>query len=87
MGGDSHADHDNDSTRRRGKSPPIKPAAHPIKASHLLANAPYDIAGEEWGKPRLGKAAENIPQLFVILTIHSLQSIELSAELEVALEW
>src|SRR5204862_7298713 len=31
--------------------------------------------------------AENIPQLFVIFTIHSLHSIELSAEAEVALEW
>src|SRR5436309_8411481 len=31
--------------------------------------------------------AENIPQLFVIFTIHSLHSIELSAESEVALEW
>ena len=38
-------------------------------------------------KRRLGNATENIPQLFVIFTIHSLQSIKLSAEVEVALEW
>ena len=87
MGGDSHTDHDDDNSRRRRKSPPTKPTAHPIKASRPLANAPYHIPSKEWRQRTLGNAAENIPQFFVIFAIHSLQSIELSAELEVALEW
>src|SRR6185437_14562532 len=87
MRGDGHPDHDDQNGRRRGKSPPTEPAAHPIKASLLLANAPHHVPGKEWRKRRLGNAAENIPQFFVIFTIHSLQSIKLSAEWEVALEW
>src|SRR4030095_7093886 len=87
MGGDGRADHDDDNSRRRGKSPPTEPAAHPIKASGLLANAPHHIPGEEWGQRRLGNAAENIPQLFVIFTIHSLPGIAMFSWVEVSLEW
>jgi hypothetical protein len=87
MRGDSHTDHGDDKSRRRGKSAPTEPAAHPGKAGRLLANAPYHIPGKERGQRRLGNATENIPQLFVIFTIHSLQLIKLSVEVEVALEW
>src|SRR6266496_4272645 len=87
MRSDSHTDHDDDNSRRRGKSPPTKPAAHPIKTSRLLANAPHYVPGKERRQRGLGNATEYIPQFLVIFTIHSLQSIELSAEMEVALEW
>src|SRR5919198_5192051 len=87
MRGDSHADHKDDHSGRRGKSPPTEPVAHSPKASHLLADASHDVPGKERRKRGLGNAPENIPQLLVIFTIHSLQTIELSAEFEVALEW
>src|SRR5262249_1798806 len=87
MRGDSHTNHENDHSGCGGKSPPAKPAAHPLKASRFLADIPHHIPGKEWRKRGLGSTAEDIPQLLVIFAIHSLQSIELSIELEVALQW
>ena len=87
MRGDSHPDHDADNSGRRSKPPPTKPVADPRKVSGPRSDAPYHVSGEERRKRRLWNLAENVPQLLVIFTIHSLQSIELTAEWEVALEW
>src|ERR1044071_764439 len=83
---DSHTNHKDDHSGCSGKSPPAKPAAHSLKASCFLADVPYHVSGKEWRKLGLGNTAEDIPQLFVIFTIHSLQSIKLSIEFEVALQ-
>src|SRR5215469_3372728 len=87
MRGDSHTDHEDDHSGRRGKSPPAQPAAHPLEVSRFLPNIPHHVPGKEWRKLGLRHTAKNIPQLLVIFTIHTLHSIELSLELEVALEW
>src|SRR4029453_15909465 len=85
--GDSHADHDDCHGGRRNKSPQTEPVSRPLERGWLLTKAPHHVPGKERGQVWVGDAAEYIPQFLVIFTIHSLQSIELSAEMEVALEW
>src|SRR5947209_7944749 len=87
MRGDSQADHDDCHGRGRNKSPQTEPVSRPLERSCLLTNAPHHVPGKKRRQLRLGNATERIPQFLVIFTIHSLQSIELSAEMEVALEW
>src|SRR5436309_9480769 len=87
MRGDGQADHDDCRSGRRNKSPQTEPASRPLERSCLLTNAPHHVTGKKRRQLRLGNATERIPQFLVIFTIHSLQSIELSAEMEVALEW
>src|SRR6266436_8077848 len=86
MRGDSHADHDDCHSRCCNKSSQAKPVSRPLEASPFLADLSYHVPGEEWRKGGSGNTAENIPQLFVIFRFHSLQSIELFAASEVALE-
>src|SRR5438105_13671215 len=87
MRGDGQADHDDCRSGRRNKSPQTEPASRPLERSCLLTNAPHHVPGKKRRQLRLGNATERIPQFLVIFTIHSLQSIELSPEMEVALEW
>jgi hypothetical protein len=87
MRGDSHADHDDCHSGRCNKSSHAKPVSRRPETSRLLADVSYHIAGEEWRKSGLGSTAQNIPQLLVVFRFHSLQSIELFAGSEVALEW
>src|SRR5947208_11481202 len=87
MRGDSHADHDDCHSGCCNKSSQAKPVPRPAETGRFLADLSQHIPGEEWRERGLGSAAQNIPQLVVILTFHSLQSIEPFTELEVALEW
>src|SRR5437762_13517859 len=86
MRGDGQADHDDCRSGRRNKSPQTEPASRPLERSCLLTNAPHHVPGKKRRQLRLGNATERIPQFLVIFTIHSLQSIGLSADMEVALE-
>jgi hypothetical protein len=86
MRSDSHADHENCHSGCCNKSSQAKPVSRPIETSRFLADLSQHVPGEEWRDCGLGKTPEDIPQLFVILTFHSLQSIELFAESEVAVE-
>ena len=86
MRGDSHADHDDCHSGCCNKSSQAKPVSRPPETSRFLADISYHIAGEEWRKNGLGNAAQNIPQLLVVFRFHSLQSIELFAASEVALQ-
>ena len=86
MRGDSHADQEYCYSGCCGKSPHAKPVPRPLETGCSLADLSQHVPGEEWRKRGLTNTAENIPQLFVILRFHSLQSIELFAESEVALE-
>ena len=86
MGGDSHADHDDCHSGCCNKSSQAKPVSRPPETSRFLADVSYHIAGEEWRKSGLRNTAQNVPQLLVVFRFHSLQSIELFAALEVALQ-
>ena len=86
MRGDSHAEHDDCHSGCCNKSPQAKPVSRQLETSRVLADLSQHVPGEERRKRGLGNTAENIPQLLVILRFHSLQSIELFAESEVALE-
>ena len=86
MRGDSHADHDDRHSGCCNEPSQAKPVPRPLEASRFLADLSQHIPGEQWRERGLGNTAQNIPQLVVILTFHSLQSIELFAESEVALE-
>jgi hypothetical protein len=86
MRGDSHADHDDCHSGRCNKSSQAKPVPRPLETGCSLTDFSYHVPGEEWRERGLGNTAENIPQLLVILRFHSLQSIKLFAESEVALE-
>ena len=87
MRGDSHADHDDCHSGCCNKSSQAKPVSRSIEMGCVLADLSQHVPGKEWRDCGLGKTPEDIPQLFVILTFHSLQSIELTAAPEVALEW
>src|SRR5439155_26334980 len=87
MRGDSQADHDDCHGGRRNKSQQTEPASRPLERSCLLTNSPHHVPGKERRQPGLGNTTEHIPQFLVIFTIHILQLIELSAEMEVALKW
>jgi hypothetical protein len=84
MRGDSHADHDDRHSGCCNKPSQAKPVPRPADTGRFLADLSQHIPGEEGGEGGLRNTAQNIPQLVVILTIHSLQSIELFAESEVA---
>src|SRR6266516_4932734 len=86
MRGDSHADHDDCYSGGRNKPSQAKPVSRPLETSRFLADLSYHVPGEEWRKGGSGNTAENVPQLLVIFRFHSLQSIELFAASEVALE-
>jgi hypothetical protein len=86
MRGDSQADHDDCHSRRCNKSSQAEPVSRPIGTSRFLADLSQHVPGEEWRERGLGNTPEDIPQLVVILTFHSFQSIEPFAGLEVALE-
>jgi hypothetical protein len=86
MRGDSHADHDDCHSGCCNKSSQAKPVPRPVETGRFLADLSQHVPGKEWRERGLGNTAQNIPQLVVILRFHSLQSIELFAESEVALE-
>jgi hypothetical protein len=87
MRGDSHADHNDCHSGCCNKSSQAKPVSRPLETGRFLPDLSYHVPGKEWRKGGPGNTAENIPQLFVIFRFHSLQSIELTAVPEVALEW
>src|SRR5439155_25498027 len=86
MRGDSHADHDDCHSGCCNKSSQAKPVSRPLETSRFLADLSYYVACGERRETGLGNAAQNIPQLFVILRFHCLLSIELLAASEVAPE-
>jgi hypothetical protein len=87
MRGDSHADHNDCHSGCCNKSSQAKPVSRPLETGRFLADLSYHVPGKEWRNGGPGNTAKNIPQLFVIFRFHSLQSIELTAVPEVALEW
>src|ERR1041385_3963108 len=86
MRGDSHADHDDCHSGGCNKSSQAKPRPRPVETGRFLADLSQHVPGEEWRERGLGNTSQHIPQLVVILTFHNLQSIELFAASEVALE-
>ena len=75
MRGDSHADHDDCHSGCCNKSSQAKPVSRSIETSCVLADLSQHIPGKEWRERGLGNTPEDIPQLVVILTFHSLHSL------------
>src|SRR5215831_19436289 len=82
----SESSNDRRQGRRSNNLSHAEPVPHVLEITRLLPNFSQDIPSKKWRKRGLGKPAQNIPKLFVILRFHVVHPIQQFARLEVALE-